>query len=101
VNGPRSTVVAGDPEALDALRAHCAERDVRARVVPAAYASHSAAVEVLRDRMLEELAPVSPLAGSGTAFYSTVTGGRLDTSELDAGYWFRNLREPVRFEPVI
>ncbi|MEV3875251.1 SDR family NAD(P)-dependent oxidoreductase, partial [Streptomyces sp. NPDC049906] len=29
---------------------------------------------------------------------STVTGGWLDTGLLDAGYWYRNLRETVRFE---
>ncbi|MFC4036210.1 type I polyketide synthase, partial [Streptomyces polygonati] len=31
-------------------------------------------------------------------FFSTVTGGLIDTSTLDADYWYRNLREPVRFD---
>src|SRR6266536_2280392 len=31
-------------------------------------------------------------------FYSTVSGGELDTEELDAGYWYRNLRREVRVE---
>ena len=31
-------------------------------------------------------------------FYSSVTGDLLDTSELDAAYWYRNLRDTVRFE---
>jgi acyl carrier protein len=30
--------------------------------------------------------------------YSTVTGALADTAELDAGYWFRNLRQSVVFE---
>ncbi|WP_264936472.1 acyltransferase domain-containing protein, partial [Streptomyces sp. A012304] len=100
VNGPRSTVVAGDPEALDALRARCERQGARARVIPVDYASHSAHVDPLADELRRVLADIRPTR-SDTAFYSTVTGGRLDTSELDAGYWFRNLREPVRFEPVI
>jgi NAD(P)-dependent dehydrogenase (short-subunit alcohol dehydrogenase family)/acyl carrier protein len=29
---------------------------------------------------------------------SAVTGGLLDAGELDAEYWYRNLREPVRFQ---
>ncbi|MYR13282.1 acyltransferase domain-containing protein, partial [Streptomyces sp. SID724] len=31
-------------------------------------------------------------------FYSTVTGGLLDTEQLDAAYWVRNLRQTVEFE---
>ncbi|MFC4036002.1 SDR family NAD(P)-dependent oxidoreductase, partial [Streptomyces polygonati] len=31
-------------------------------------------------------------------FFSTVTGGLIDTATLDADYWYRNLREPVRFD---
>ncbi|MCQ6253334.1 acyltransferase domain-containing protein, partial [Streptomyces malaysiensis] len=34
-------------------------------------------------------------------FYSTVTGGVLDMAGLDAGYWYRNLRFPVRFEETV
>src|SRR5690606_28008300 len=32
--------------------------------------------------------------------YSTTTGGRVDGSELDAEYWFANLRRTVRFDEV-
>jgi polyketide synthase 12 len=34
-------------------------------------------------------------------FYSTLTGGVIDTATLDAGYWYRNLRERVLFAPVV
>ncbi|MBU3870192.1 SDR family NAD(P)-dependent oxidoreductase, partial [Streptomyces sp. 4503] len=34
-------------------------------------------------------------------FYSTVTGRLMDTAELDAGYWYRNLRETVEFQSTI
>ncbi|HXS47044.1 MAG TPA: beta-ketoacyl synthase N-terminal-like domain-containing protein, partial [Solirubrobacterales bacterium] len=99
INGPSSTIVSGDREALDELLEHCAVEDIRAREVPATIASHSPYVEVLREELLEVLAPISPRSGE-IPFYSTVTGGVLDTAELDAGYWYRNLREPVQFEQV-
>lgn len=35
-------------------------------------------------------------------FYSTVTGGRIeDTTVLDAGYWYRNIRETVLLEETV
>ncbi len=96
VNGPSSTVVSGDAAALDELLAACGDRGIRARRIPVDYASHSAQVERIRERLLEELA-VTPRA-SGVPYYSAVTGGLLDTTGLDAEYWYRNLRRTVEFE---
>ncbi len=98
-NGPSSTILSGDREALDQLLARCAKEQIRAREIPAAIASHSAYVEEVREEVLETLAPLSPQSGD-IPFHSTVTGGLLDTVELDASYWYRNLRETVRFEEV-
>ena len=33
--------------------------------------------------------------------YSTVTGAKVEPEELDAGYWYRNLRQTVRFADVV
>ncbi|WP_248631026.1 acyltransferase domain-containing protein, partial [Corynebacterium glucuronolyticum] len=45
----------------------------------------------------ESLAGIAPRAAD-VPFYSTVTGAPLDGAGLDAGYWWRNVREAVRFE---
>ncbi|MBZ4322078.1 type I polyketide synthase, partial [Streptomyces huiliensis] len=100
VNGPLSTVVSGEPAALDELLARCEEREIRARRVPVDYASHSAQVERVRERVLADLAGIRPRTGT-VPFHSTLTGDVFDTAGLDAGYWYRNLRETVRFEPVV
>ena len=55
------------------------------------YASHSRHVEVLREEILEAFADISPRGGS-IPLHSTVTGELIDTAELDAEYWYRNLR---------
>ncbi|MFI1928919.1 acyltransferase domain-containing protein, partial [Streptomyces sp. NPDC020377] len=54
-------------------------------------------VEQIRDRILDLLKPITPRP-SDIHFYSTVTAERIDTTQLDADYWFRNLRSPVEFE---
>ncbi|BBC30132.1 Polyketide synthase [Streptomyces graminofaciens] len=100
VNGPTSAVVAGDPEALDEFLQQCEEREVRVRRVAADVAGHSAHMDPLRDRMLDALAPVRP-AASEIPFCSTVTGGPLDTTGLDAAYWFRNMRQTVEFDAAV
>ncbi|MFJ3980241.1 type I polyketide synthase, partial [Streptomyces sp. NPDC090021] len=97
VNGPASCVVSGDPEALDELLDACAAEEVRARRIPVDYASHSAHVEAIEEELLGLLAPVAPVAAR-MPFYSAVTGDLLDTRQLDAAYWYRNLRATVRFD---
>ena len=99
-NGPASTVVSGDVDALDRLLADCQDDGVNARRIAVDYASHSSHVDQVRDVLLADLADIRPRA-AGVPFYSTVTGEQIDTLSLDADYWFRNLREPVRFGPVI
>ncbi|MEV1322009.1 SDR family NAD(P)-dependent oxidoreductase, partial [Micromonospora arborensis] len=97
VNGPASVVVAGESAALSELFDQCVSEGVRARRIPVDYASHTAQIEAIRDRLLADLAPVTPLPGA-VPFCSTVTGERIDTTELDAAYWYRGVRQPVLFE---
>nr|WP_116214357.1 type I polyketide synthase [Streptomyces olivoreticuli] len=100
VNGPSSVVVSGEPEALDELIASCEADEVRARKVPVDYASHSAQVELLREELGELLAPVRPKAAE-VPFLSTVTGEWVKGPELDAEYWFTNLRQTVELEGAV
>ncbi|MEU1672573.1 SDR family NAD(P)-dependent oxidoreductase [Streptomyces roseifaciens] len=99
VNGAASVVLSGDTDALDALEERLKADDVRVKRLPVDYASHSAQVETIRERLLTELAPVSPRSAD-VPFYSTVTGALFDTAGLDAEYWYTNLRRTVLFEPT-
>ncbi|WP_086821560.1 type I polyketide synthase [Allokutzneria sp. NRRL B-24872] len=96
VNGPASVVVSGDPDALAELVAECEAEEIRARTIPVDYASHSAHVESIEDELLTVLAGITPREPE-VPFFSTVTGEWLD-SPVDAGYWYRNLRQTVHLE---
>ncbi|MFR0359566.1 type I polyketide synthase [Streptomyces sediminimaris] len=100
VNSPRSTVVSGDPGALDELIDRLHADEVRVRRIAVDYASHSAHVELLRDELAEALAGIEPQAAA-VPFFSTTTGDWLDTTTLDADYWYRNLQQTVRFESAV
>ncbi|MFF8452759.1 type I polyketide synthase [Streptomyces leeuwenhoekii] len=100
VNGPGSVVVAGDPDALAELAAECESTGVRCKRLPVDYASHSAHVERIEDELARVLAGITPRP-SAIPFYSTVTAGVLDTTGLDGGYWYDNLRRKVRFAETV
>ncbi|QGV78475.1 SDR family NAD(P)-dependent oxidoreductase [Streptomyces ficellus] len=95
-NGPHSTTVAGDAEAVEELLARCEEQGVRARRVPVDYASHSNHVASLHERLLKELDGIRPQRPA-VPFYSGLTGALLDETPLTAAYWYENLRNPVEF----
>jgi acyl transferase domain-containing protein/D-arabinose 1-dehydrogenase-like Zn-dependent alcohol dehydrogenase/acyl carrier protein len=97
INGPAATVVSGESDALDGFFAQCETDGVRARRIAVDYASHSVQIEEIRAELLKACATITPTAGE-VPFYSTVTGGLLDTALLDGEYWYRNLRETVQFE---
>ncbi|WP_344469791.1 type I polyketide synthase, partial [Kitasatospora kazusensis] len=100
VNGSGAVVVSGAADAIDELLAAAEQQEVRARRIQVDYASHSPQVEAIRERLLDELAPISPRDGD-IPFYSSVTGELLDTAGLDAAYWYTNLRQPVRFDLAV
>ncbi|HSR24174.1 MAG TPA: type I polyketide synthase, partial [Candidatus Eisenbacteria bacterium] len=101
VNSPSSTVVSGPGTAVDAFVDAVAALGQRARRIPVDYASHSAAVEAIREELLRGLAGTEGRPPD-IAFHSTVTGARLaDGERLDAEYWYRNLRHTVHFGPTM
>ncbi|MGD3110836.1 type I polyketide synthase [Streptomyces sp. YGL11-2] len=100
VNGTAITVVSGDSQVMDEVVAECTAANLDARRIPVDYAAHSAEVEAIRDPLLAGLSGLAPRT-SEIPLVSTVTGGLLDTAGLNAGYWYRNLRQRVRFAPAV
>ncbi|MET1073974.1 MAG: type I polyketide synthase, partial [Umezawaea sp.] len=100
INGPRAVTLSGQPEVLDALVAEWEAEGVRAKRIRVEYASHSPVVEVIRDEVLEVLAPITPRSTT-IPMFSTVTGELVDGSELDAAYWYGNARGTVVFAPTV
>ncbi|WP_025353457.1 type I polyketide synthase [Nocardia nova] len=100
VNSPASTVVSGDLAAVEELHARYTADGVRARRVPIEFASHSPHVEAAHEELRTAWADVTARAGHTTVL-STVTGDVYDTGNMDGAYWYRNVREPVRFADAV
>jgi acyl transferase domain-containing protein len=100
VNSPQSVVIAGEPEALEEALAELDRAQVRARRIPVDYAAHTAQVEAIEGRILAVAREV--VAHEPTVpFYSTVDGEPSTGLGTDPGYWYRNLRRPVRFADTV
>lgn len=95
-NSPVSTVLTGDRGALGRIAADLASRNVFARELPMAGAGHSPHVDALRAEFLAGIGDITPRPAR-VPFISTVTGEEVSGADLGPDYWFRNLREPVRF----
>ncbi|OLF10153.1 non-ribosomal peptide synthetase [Actinophytocola xinjiangensis] len=100
VMAPRSSVVSGDSDVLAEVVARLRAKGVYADVMSVPLAAHSPRVEALRADLLAALGTVAT-STSTLPYYSSVTGGPVDTATLDAEYWFRNLRQPMLFERAV
>uniref|UniRef100_UPI00104132D5 type I polyketide synthase n=1 Tax=Actinomadura fibrosa TaxID=111802 RepID=UPI00104132D5 len=100
VNSPSATVISGPPEQIQQVVTAAQEQGLRARVIDVDYASHGPQVDQITDHLTHALADITPTT-TDTAFYSTVTGERIDTAALDTSYWVTNLRRPVRFADTL
>ncbi|MFD8981331.1 type I polyketide synthase [Streptomyces sp. NPDC059564] len=100
VNGPRSVVVSGEPDALDEFVEKMKADGAQARRISVDYASHSHHVTRVRDQVLDALPDIGPET-SALPFYSTLYGEVIDTARLNGDYWYDNLRETVLFETSV
>jgi len=100
INGPENTILSGDAGALDTLQASFDAREIFARRIKVEYASHSAHVEPLEAVLGSELAALRPRP-TDIPMMSTVEARYIDGDALTADYWYRNLRQTVRFADAV
>jgi phthiocerol/phenolphthiocerol synthesis type-I polyketide synthase B len=99
-NSPRSCVISGEPGVVREVIAECERDGVFCRLVKVDVASHSPQMDGPAAALAAELADLTP-APSTVPMYSTVLARPAEGPEFDAGYWGRNMRQPVRFTDTI
>jgi acyl transferase domain-containing protein len=95
-NGPRSTVISGDPAAIEQVIESLEDRGVFCRPVRVDVASHSPQMDALKPELLALLEDVRPMLAN-VPIYSTCRAQIIDGTECDARYWADNLRLTVWF----
>jgi acyl transferase domain-containing protein/acyl carrier protein len=95
-NAPQQITLSGETSALAAIAKALSEASTFHRLLPMEYAFHSAQMEPLEEQFRSEMRDVCGMDAS-VPMISTVTGERVLGSELNADYWWRNVRQPVQF----
>ncbi len=94
MNGPLETLIAGDAGDVEEAIATLTAAGLECRRLQIPHAPHSPQMDQILDEF-EALAREVTYRTPRCRFVSNVTGGVLET--VDAHYWRRHLREPVRF----
>lgn len=99
-NAPQLCTVSGDRAALAELAVLASARNVGMQPLKVSHAFHSP----LMRPMLAEFAAVAgrfEYRPPSLPVYSTLTGTRVGTEAMDAGYWSRQISAEVRFRPAL
>lgn len=97
INSPNNVTLSGSLADLERVQAHLGATGAFFRLLDLDYAFHSRQMDPIRETLQERLAGLRSNASDHIAFVSTVTGAVLAGDQLGADYWWRNVREPVRF----
>jgi len=100
INSVRGLTIAGEPQALTVLESELTRRQVAWKRLDLDYAFHSPAMDHLEPAIRQALSGIEPRAGT-LPFCSTVSGSPLPGEDLGAGYWWRNIRDPVLFASAV
>ena len=100
VNSPLAVTLAGDMERLKLLAKDLEADGAFQRLLLTDVPYHSAKMDPIRDEFRSALNSLHP-SQTKVPLYSTVTGDLLEGEHCGAGYWWSNLRLPVRFDPAV
>ena len=97
VNSPSNVTISGDRLSTLKLSSILQARGVFVRELAVEVAYHSHHMEVMADWYLAALQGLPVIGDSEVEFHSSVSGKRINTADLEAGYWVSNLVNTVQF----
>lgn len=97
INAPNSVTISGTYDNIKLLRERARKRKVAVQPLDINYPFHHPLIDRSRDAFLADMPPIAPRRGD-TVFISTVTGTAITGEALTPEYWWRNVRQPVKFQ---
>lgn len=100
VNGPESTVISGEREAVEDVLSALKAQGVEGNLLEVSYAAHSPMVGPMLEAFHEVVSSIE-LHAPQLNLYSTLTGREVGEEVTTAAYWKRHVRDPVQFWPTM
>ncbi|GAA2256041.1 hypothetical protein GCM10010232_51860 [Streptomyces amakusaensis] len=100
VNSPTGITLAGEEDALKRLAEELNAEEVFTRFLTVRVPYHSAGMETIKEELLTSLAGLEPRPAR-VPLYTTAREGIAEGPELDAGYWWENVRDRVGFRAAV
>lgn len=98
INSPHNVTLTGSLEGLEKI--HTLADGAFFQLLDLDYAFHSRHMDGIREELFAALKDIAPQKGSAR-FFSTVTGKECGEENLDAAYWWNNVRQSVQFFPAV
>ena len=96
INTLHSVTISGDCDDIERCEVEARYRGVWFRRLDLDFAFHSRQMDPIREELLAKLEGLQSRPPA-SRLVSTVTGAAIEGESLDAEYWWRNIRRPVRF----
>ena len=100
MNSPTALTLSGEHEALKELAQNFQEQGIFNKFLTVRVPYHSAKMEAIREKLLSSLSNIKANLVH-TPLYLTGRKGKAQGTELDAHYWWDNVRDSVRFHAAI
>lgn len=95
-NSPDSITLSGDEAALLEIESKIKLTGTFCRMLQVEVPYHSPKMDMIQDELLHSLQSIAPQKTS-LPLYSTALGQFVTGTEIDADYWWKNVRNPVQF----
>ncbi|MEU9890508.1 type I polyketide synthase [Sphaerisporangium sp. NPDC051011] len=99
LNAPTSTVISGDPHAVETLTAHFAGQGRKTKRLTVSHAFHSHHLDPILDRFQADISGIAVHTPT-IPYISDLIGAELAVAPTP-DYWARHLRNPVRFHDAV
>ncbi|NUS67037.1 MAG: SDR family NAD(P)-dependent oxidoreductase [Ensifer adhaerens] len=97
VNAHNSVTISGPADQISAFRDAARKSKIPVQILDINYPFHHPIIDRAKDAFLSDIPDIAPRR-TELAYLSTVTGAALEGTQLDPEYWWKNVREPVRFQ---
>lgn len=101
INSPQNITLSGKLADLKVIQKRLKAVGTFFKLLDIDYAFHSRHMDAIHDTLKKSLVDLRPSPTKNMTFVSAITGGVVKGVQLNADYWWKNVRQPVQFSSAI